>query len=94
MLTVDDRQYAWGVYAGALDSLTKPKKYPQKQKAYYLSRRYTMWRIKESILEFKLRYCLERLFDTSILKSIYNAFIAMIKCFIYLIKPHKADNIF
>ena len=50
--------------------------------------------IQESILEFKLRYCLERLFDTSILKSIYNAFIAMIKCFIYLIKPHKADNIF
>ena len=53
-----------------------------------------MWRIKESILEFKLRYCLERLFDTSILKSIYKAFIAMIKCFIYLIKPHKTDNIF
>ena len=53
-----------------------------------------MWRIKESILEFKLRYCLERLFDTSIPKSIYKALIAMIKCFIYLIKPHKEDNIF
>ena len=53
-----------------------------------------MWRIKESILEFKLRYCLERLFNTSILKSIYKSFIAMIKCFIYLIKPHKTDNIF
>ena len=53
-----------------------------------------MWRIKESILEFKLRYGLERLFNTSIPKSIYKSFIAMIKCFIYLIKPHKADNIF
>ena len=53
-----------------------------------------MWIIKESILEFKLRYGLERLFNTSIPKSIYNAFIAMIKYFIYLIKPHKTDNIF
>ena len=56
--------------------------------------RYTMWRIQESILEFKLKYGLERLFNTSIPKSIYKAFIAMIKCFIYLIKPHKTDNIF
>ena len=53
-----------------------------------------MWIIKESILEFKLRYGLEQLFNTSIPKSIYNAFIEMIKCFIYLIKPHKIDNIF
>ena len=53
-----------------------------------------MWIIKESILEFKLRYGLERLFNTSIPKSIYKAFIEMIKCFIYLIKTHKTDNIF
>ena len=50
--------------------------------------------IQESILEFKLRYGLERLFNTSIPKSIYKSFIAMIKCFIYLIKPHKKYNIF
>ena len=50
--------------------------------------------IQESILEFRLRYGLERLFNTSIPKSIYKAFIAMIKCFIYLIKPHKTYNIF
>lgn len=73
---------------------TKHQKYPPKQKAYYLSRRYEMWRIQESILEFKLRYGLERLFNTPTLKSIYKSFIAMIKCFIYLIKPHKTDNIF
>ena len=73
---------------------TKHQKYPPKQKAYYLTRRYTMWIIKESILEFKLRYGLERQFNTSIPKSIYKAFIEMIKCFIYLIKPHKTDNIF
>ena len=53
-----------------------------------------MWIIQESILEFRLRYGLERLFNTSIPKSIYKALIAMIKCFIYLIKPHKTDNIF
>ena len=53
-----------------------------------------MWRIKESILEFRLRYGLERLFNTSIPKSIYKAFIEMIKCFIYLIKPHKEQDIF
>lgn len=50
--------------------------------------------IRESILEFRLIYGLKRLFNTSIPKSIYKAFIAMIKCFIYLIKPHKTDNIF
>ena len=53
-----------------------------------------MWTIQESILELKLIYSFERLFNTSIQKSIYKAFIAMIKCFIYLIKPHKTDNIF
>ena len=53
-----------------------------------------MWRIQESILEFKLRYDIEILFNTSIPKSIYKSFVAMIKCFIYLIKPHKTDNIF
>ena len=53
-----------------------------------------MWRIKESILEFKLIYALNRYINTSIPKSIYKSFIAMIKCFIYLIKPHKTDNIF
>ena len=74
--------------------VTKSQKYPSKQKAYYLSRRYTMQIIQESILEFRLRYGLERLFNTSIQKSIYKALIAMIKCFIYLIKPHKTDNIF
>ena len=74
--------------------ITKSPKYPPKQKAYYLPRRYTMWIIKESILEFKLRYGLERLFNNSIQKSIYKSFIEMIKCFIYLIKPHKTDNIF
>lgn len=50
--------------------------------------------IQESILEFRLRYGLERLFNTSIPKSIYKSFIAMIICFIYLIKPHKTYNIF
>ena len=74
--------------------VTKHKKYPQKQKAHYLSRRYAMWIIKESILEFKLRYGLYRLFNASITKSIYKSFIAMIKYFIYLIKQHKTDNIF
>ena len=53
-----------------------------------------MWRIQESILEFRLRYNLEILFNTSIPKSIYKSFIAMIKCFIYLIKPYKTYNIF
>ena len=53
-----------------------------------------MWIIKESILEFKLRYGLERQFNTSIPKSIYKSFIEMVKCFVYLIKPHKTDNIF
>ena len=53
-----------------------------------------MWIIKESMFEFRLRYSLCRLFNTSIPKSIYKSFIAMIKCFIYLIKPHKTDNIF
>ena len=53
-----------------------------------------MWRIQESILEFKLRYGLEILFNTPMSKAIYKSFIAMIKCFIYLIKPHKTDNIF
>ena len=53
-----------------------------------------MWIIQESILEFKLRYGLERLFNTSIPKSIYKAFIAMIKYFMYLIKQHNTDNIF
>ena len=56
--------------------------------------RYTMWRIQESVLEFKLTYQTERLFNSTVLKAIYNAFIEMIKCFIYLIKPHKTDNIF
>ena len=84
----------WGAIPDTPNHPTKPQKYPQKQKAYYLSRRYAMWIIKESILEFKLRYGLERLFNTSIPKSIYKAFIEMIKCFIYLIKPHKTDNIF
>lgn len=73
---------------------TKPQKYPPKQKDYHLSRRYAMLIIQESILEFKLKYGLERLFNTSTLKSIYKAFIEMIKCFIYLIKPHNAYNIF
>ena len=56
--------------------------------------RYTMWRIQESIFEFKLTYQTERLFNSTMLKAIYKSFIAMIKCFIYLIKPHKTDNIF
>ena len=89
-----DRSRHRGSITDMPNSPTKPQKYPPKQKAYYLSRRYAMWIIKESILEFKLRYGLERLFNTSIPKSIYKAFIEMIKCFIYLIKPHKTDNIF
>ena len=84
----------WGSIPDTLNRHTKLPKYPPKQKAYYPTRRYTMRIIKESILEFKLRYGLERLFNTSIPKSIYKAFIAMIKCFIHLIKPHKAYNIF
>ena len=83
-----------GVWVFADLPATKSQKHPKKQKAYYISRRYAMWIIKESILEFKLRYGLYRLFNTSITKSIYKSFIAMIKYFIYLIKPHKTDNIF
>ena len=87
-------EHGQGVYRKPDFSPTKPHNLPLRQKAYYLSRRYAMWIIKESILEFKPRYGLERLFNTSIPKSIYKAFIEMIKCFIYLIKPHKTDNIF
>ena len=83
-----------GVRIGTEKPPTKPLKLLKFQKALYPTRRYTMWRIQENVLEFKLRYGLERLFNTSIPKSIYNAFIEMIKCFIYLIKPHKTDNIF
>lgn len=78
-----------GLYMENQPPVTKHQKYPPKQKAYYLSRRYAMRRIQESILEFKLRYGLEILFNTSIPKSIYKAFIEMIKCFIYLIKPQN-----
>lgn len=53
-----------------------------------------MWIIKESILEFRLRYGLERLFNTSIPKSIYKAFMAMIECLIDLIKLRKTKDIF
>lgn len=53
-----------------------------------------MWRIKESILEFKLRYQIERLFNSTILKAIYKSFMAMVKCFIDLIKPHRTNDIF
>ena len=84
----------WGSICKSKNRPTKHQKYPPKQKAYYLSRRYAMWIIKESMLEFRLRYGLYRLFNTSIPKSIYKSFIAMIKYFIYLIKPHKTDNIF
>ena len=83
-----------GVCIGTEKPTTKPLKLRKFKKALYLSSRYTMWIIQESILEFKLRYGLERLFNTSISKSIYKAFIAMIKCFIYLIKPHKKQDIF
>lgn len=47
-----------------------------------------MWRIKESILEFKLTYMGERLFNESLIKSIYKSTKAMIKCFIILLKPN------
>ena len=47
-----------------------------------------MWRIKESILEFKLTYIGERLFNESLIKSIYKSTKAMIKCFIILLKPN------
>ena len=53
-----------------------------------------MWRIKESILEFRLRYCLEILFNTPMPKAIYKSFIAMVKCLMDLIKPHKTKDIF
>lgn len=53
-----------------------------------------MWRIQESILEFKLRYCIEILFNTPMPKAIYKSFIAMIECLIDLIKPHKTNYIF
>lgn len=82
-----------GVYTWPGNRPIKYQKYPPKQKASYPSRRYRMNIIQESILEFKLIYGIERLFNTSIPKSIYKAFIAMIKCFIYLTKPHKKDNI-
>lgn len=53
-----------------------------------------MWRIQESILEFKLRYGLEILFNTPMPKAIYKSFIEMIKCFVCLIKQHKTKDIF
>ena len=53
-----------------------------------------MWIIQESVLEFKLTYQTERLFNSTVLKDIYKSFIAMIKCFIYLIKLHKTKDIF
>lgn len=53
-----------------------------------------MWRIQESILEFKLRYGIEVLFNTPTAKAIYKSFIEMIKCLIDLIKPHKTKDIF
>lgn len=53
-----------------------------------------MWRIQESILEFKLRYGLEILLNTPIPKAIYKSFTAMVKCLIDLIKPHKTNDVF
>lgn len=53
-----------------------------------------MCRIQESILEFKLRYGLEILFNTPTAKAIYKSFIAMIKCLIDSIKQHKTKDIF
>lgn len=50
-----------------------------------------MWRIKESILEFKLTYMGERLFNESLIKSIYKSTKAMIKCFVYLLKPSDIE---
>ena len=37
-----------------------------------------MWRIQESILEFKLTYQTERLFNSTVLEAIYKSFMAMI----------------
>lgn len=53
-----------------------------------------MWRIRESILESKLTYQTERLFNSTVLKAIYKSFIAMVKCLMDLIKPHKTKDIF
>ena len=78
----------------SLNRPTKSQKLQQKQKAIYPTRRYTMWRIQESILEFKLRYGLEILFNTPMPKAIYKSFIEMIKCFVCLIKQHKTKDIF
>ena len=72
----------------------KYQKFRQKQKAIYQARRYAVWRIQESILEFKLTYQTERLFNGTVLKAIYKSFIAMIKCFVDLTKPHKTKDIF
>ena len=53
-----------------------------------------MRRIQESILEFKLRYGIEILFNTTIPKAIYKSFIAMVKCLMDLIKPRKTKDMF
>ena len=50
-----------------------------------------MWRIKESILEFKLTYIGERLFNESLIKSIYKSTKSMIKCFVILLKPNDIE---
>lgn len=83
---------------GLVNFLTnRPTKYPKfrrKQKAIYPTRRYAMRRIQESILEFKLRYGIEVLFNTPTAKAIYKSFMAMIECLIDLIKPHKTKDIY
>ena len=53
-----------------------------------------MWVIQENILESKLTYQTERLFNSTVLESIYKSFMAMIKCLIDLIKPHKKKDMF
>lgn len=41
-----------------------------------------------------MRYGIEILFNTTVPKAIYKSFIAMFKCLIDLIKPHKTKDIF
>ena len=57
-----------GVCIGTEKPTTKPLKLRKFKKALYLSSRYTMWIIQESILEFRLTYQTERLFNSTVLK--------------------------
>lgn len=47
--------------------------------------------IKECILEFKITYFGERLFNQSIVVSVYKSIKAMVKCFMDLLRPTEIE---